>query len=235
MIIAFEGIDRIGKTTQVEMLHNTLQKLNLNPVIFSFPNYESDTGQLIKKILQDKNHLYHTSDPMNFATLYALNRLEQAEAIREDSSNGYIVLCNRYTMSNHVYQGFRQEGFDHLQICYLEHDLLNIPIPDVYICLYKLADGIDTPEDAREKDVYDRNQTLQERANQIYKNNVDYKNDFVDAKYIEVSVQKHVFSSEKKGNVAIMRTKEEIHETICQMLLQHIIEEAGVKTLEVNA
>ena len=54
MIISFEGPDGSGKSTQAEILYNTLKKLGLKVKLFHFPRYESPIGSLIGNVLQNE-------------------------------------------------------------------------------------------------------------------------------------------------------------------------------------
>ena len=47
-LIAIEGLDGSGKTTQIELLSKRLREEGIPADTISFPNYESDSSALVK-------------------------------------------------------------------------------------------------------------------------------------------------------------------------------------------
>ena len=50
-LIAIEGLDGSGKTTQIELLSKRLREEGIPADTISFPNYESDSSALVKMYL----------------------------------------------------------------------------------------------------------------------------------------------------------------------------------------
>lgn len=57
MIVVIEGVDAAGKQTQAKRLAEALRTRGLNVGELSFPNYQTETGALIKKILRQERWL----------------------------------------------------------------------------------------------------------------------------------------------------------------------------------
>lgn len=88
--ILFEGMDRCGKSTQVQLLSQYLQRSS--PVAsvedIRFPNRDSHIGQLINSYLSSASNL---SD-QTIHLLFSANRWEQAADIREKLSAGTTLV-----------------------------------------------------------------------------------------------------------------------------------------------
>jgi dTMP kinase len=96
-IIAIEGIDKAGKTTQANLL---LKKLKGHKCVkFDFPDYSTPVGKEIKQFL-DGNRGY--SDEVKMMLLSA-NRWEKKAEIEKIIGEGTSIIMNRYYQSNLVY------------------------------------------------------------------------------------------------------------------------------------
>lgn len=135
MIIAIEGIDGVGKGTQSELLALRLNESGHATSLISFPDYESTTGQSIKKYLSGQMGV---SGSHIAATLFALNRVEYFY-----DNNIHLeenIVFNRYVLSNLVYQSYRikdlerRKAFVDWQLD-LEYEKFKLPRPDLTIIL----------------------------------------------------------------------------------------------------
>lgn len=100
MIISFEGPDSSGKSTQAELLKNTLIKLGLKVKLFHFPRYESPIGDLIGKAIQDK------AVNINFTALqmlYAADQTDFSFQVDKLINDGYIIILDRFDLSTTAY------------------------------------------------------------------------------------------------------------------------------------
>jgi dTMP kinase len=96
-IIAIEGIDKAGKTTQANLL---LKKLKGHKCVkFDFPDYSTPIGKEIKQFL-DGNRGY--SDEVKMMLLSA-NKWEKKAEIEKIIGEGTSIIMNRYYQSNLVY------------------------------------------------------------------------------------------------------------------------------------
>lgn len=125
-LIAIEGIDQAGKRTQAHLLAVKLKALG-NPVsVFSFPDYTTPIGKQLKRYLNAGVRL----DPHAVHLLYAANKWEVAEKLKERIESGEIVIVNRYTPSNLAY------GMAHGLSCrWLECLEEGLPKPDLVVVL----------------------------------------------------------------------------------------------------
>ncbi len=162
-LIAVEGLDGAGKTTQVSLLGAALSTVD----IVSFPRYDTFFGRHIRTLLDGAGPVTADSvDPRSMALWYALDRVQWA---RDRKPGSYIL--NRYTLSNAVYQSARArdpELFD--WVLRLEFEELELPQPDVTVVL-------DVPPDvSRDRvvgrdgdgDVYERSHGLLARVREGY-------------------------------------------------------------------
>jgi len=100
LFIAFEGLDSAGKKTQIQLLANTLRSMDNQVVTISFPSYETEIGKLIKSWLARSLPL----DPETVSMLYAADRMQYQERIKEWLRKNWIVITDRYCYSNIAYQ-----------------------------------------------------------------------------------------------------------------------------------
>jgi dTMP kinase len=131
LFIAIEGLDGAGKTTQVALLASALSAVE----VVSFPRYEWFIGREIRQLLDaGRGVSAQDVDPRSMALWYATDRAQWVRD-RKPHPDG-VVLLNRYTLSNAVYQSARcddPELFD--WILQLEFEELGLPQPDVTVVL----------------------------------------------------------------------------------------------------
>ena len=58
-LIVIEGIEGSGKETQSKLLVNTLNKLGINAIEFSFPMYDTPTGKIFRDCVLNKNGFFN--------------------------------------------------------------------------------------------------------------------------------------------------------------------------------
>jgi len=104
MFIAIEGADGTGKTTQVERLCRWLEEKGHKVVRCRDPGGTA-LGEAVRDIL-----LHRQTVPLDTraeALLYMASRAQLvAEVIRPAVEAGYIVVSDRYLLSNIAYQGY---------------------------------------------------------------------------------------------------------------------------------
>lgn len=105
-LIAFEGPDASGKTTQVGILKDRLEKEGKQVAVFKFPTYEKTYyGRLLRRYLNGEFGNVDEVNPYLAGILYALDRLEMRDEIINELDKGKIVLLDRYVASNKAHMG----------------------------------------------------------------------------------------------------------------------------------
>jgi dTMP kinase len=101
-LIAFEGVEGAGKSTQLELLRQALEGLGREVVVTREPG-GTPAGERVRALLLDPEV---ELDPRAEALLFAAARAELvAEVIRPALERGAHVLCDRYLDSSLAYQG----------------------------------------------------------------------------------------------------------------------------------
>ena len=102
-LIALEGPDGSGKTTQIELLEKYLKGLGYEVVRTREPG-GTQVSEKIREIILDNDN-----SNMNYmceALLYAASRAQLVNEVIEPAlSSGKMVICDRFVYSSMVYQG----------------------------------------------------------------------------------------------------------------------------------
>lgn len=143
-IIVIEGIEGSGKETQSKLLVESLNKMGIKAIEFSFPMYDTPTGRIFKNCLLSNNNYfpegYEALDPELVCLYTAADRKYNIKTIKKYLDLDYIVVINRYTSSNMANQGSKYEEAEDRFYMYqwidkLEYWLLKLPKPDYTILL----------------------------------------------------------------------------------------------------
>jgi dTMP kinase len=124
MLIAFEGLDQSGKETQARHLRARLERDRRRVHSLSFPAYDTPIGQEIRKALAGDRDF----PPEVMQLLYVANRLEFKTRLQRWTSDGDVVICDRYRASSIAYgeaQGLDVRWLIDIQ-CYLPEASLTI-------------------------------------------------------------------------------------------------------------
>jgi dTMP kinase len=101
-LIAFEGVEGAGKSTQLELLRRELEGRGREVVVTREPG-GTPVGERVRALLLDPEVELH---PRAEALLFAVARAELVErVIRPALERGAVVLCDRYLDSSLAYQG----------------------------------------------------------------------------------------------------------------------------------
>jgi dTMP kinase len=98
--IVFEGIDGSGKSTQINLLKNFLEKKDYKVKLTSEPT-DNAIGSLIRNYARSSNR---NLIPETEALLFAADRVEHGKNIEIDLKNGFTIICDRYVHSSLAYQ-----------------------------------------------------------------------------------------------------------------------------------
>lgn len=105
MLIVLEGLDGAGKSTQVRMLREYLEKKSPRLTYIHFPRYDAPVyGPLIGEFLRGGFGKIDEVHPKLVALLYAEDRHGAVPEIMDCLKNGGTVLLDRYVYSNLAYQ-----------------------------------------------------------------------------------------------------------------------------------
>lgn len=144
-LIVIEGSDGSGKGTQFKLLIKALKIAGLPVKAIDVPQYGKPSARLVERYLNG----YYGKDPKKISAydaslFYAVDRYELAPRVRKWLKEGKVLVANRYTLSNAAHQGGkitsakeRKKFWDWL--FKLEHQLFDIPRPDITIILHMPA------------------------------------------------------------------------------------------------
>ncbi|GAC75208.1 thymidylate kinase/adenylate kinase [Moesziomyces antarcticus T-34] len=119
--IVVEGLDRAGKSTQVERL---AQHLNAKPI--KFPERTTAIGQMINSYLAQTSDL----DDQAIHLLFSANRWECVAAIHKTLDAGESIVCDRYAFSGIAYSVSKGLSYD-----WCRHPDIGLPLPDLTLFL----------------------------------------------------------------------------------------------------
>ncbi len=103
VLIAFEGIDGSGKSTQIRLLAERLREKRISFYTTMEPS-DAPIGSMIRQILTGRMQ----ADPKVIAALFTADRLDHllndVNGVVRKIENGTVVLMDRYYFSSYAYQ-----------------------------------------------------------------------------------------------------------------------------------
>jgi dTMP kinase len=126
-LLAFEGLDGCGKSTQVATLARALEQAG-HPVLATREPSDSPAGRRIRSMARSGQGVAPEEELRWFVED---RRAHVAEVIRPALASGRLVLTDRYYLSTVAYQGAR--GLDAATI--LADSEAEFPVPDLAILL----------------------------------------------------------------------------------------------------
>jgi len=127
--IVFEGIDGSGKSTQVTLLEEKLQKNNYEVEVTKEPTETGPIGKLIQDILLKNEKITNEA----LALLFAADRADHTRRIILPALNkGNIIISDRYVYSSLAYQS---KGITQINLSWLKIINKFIVHPDIVIFL----------------------------------------------------------------------------------------------------
>lgn len=128
-LIVLEGLDRAGKSTQVQHLISKLETHNKPVKHLRFPNRSTPIGQMINSYLTNQtsqeDHVIHL--------LFSANRWEAAAEITSLVEAGTTVLVDRYYYSGCVYSAAKRNP--NMDLLWCRHPEVGLPRPDLCVFL----------------------------------------------------------------------------------------------------
>ena len=141
-LVVIEGTDSSGKQTQLEELKRRFEKEKIEYKSVSFPNYESNSSELVKIYLSGElAENPKEISPYIASTFYAADRYVTFKREYEKYyNNGGIILADRYTTSNMVHQAGKIEDAEERKkfldwLWDFEFNLYGLPVPTQIIFL----------------------------------------------------------------------------------------------------
>jgi dTMP kinase len=141
IFVVFDGNDGSGKATQSAMLASHFAAAGHPHQKFDFPAYgRSFFGTFLGECLAGQHGDFLNLSPRIASTLYAADRHEASDAIRDALAEGKVVIADRFASSNQIHQGGKiadeRERIEFLGwLDRMEHEVLNVPRPDAIIYL----------------------------------------------------------------------------------------------------
>lgn len=140
-LVAFEGLDGSGKSTQARLLIESLKHRGLDSEYISFPRIdERGYGEAIAMFLRGEFGSVDSVHPYLVAALFAGDRAAASASIRTWLSKGKLVVSDRYFYSNAAFQSAKlRDEVSRTQfeswIRFLEFSCNRIPRPDFTLFL----------------------------------------------------------------------------------------------------
>jgi len=145
-LITFEGIEGVGKSTQINLILEWLKDKGFSVKLLREPG-STDFGEKVRELLLSKES---NIDAQTELLLMFAARSEMINTHLIDSQEDFI-LCDRYYHASIAYQGYGRK----LSLNFIDHLIngINCPIPDLTI-IYDL--DVQTGFDRKANDVIDR-------------------------------------------------------------------------------
>ncbi len=163
MFVSFEGADGSGKSTQAQLLRDTLAAEGREVVLTREPG-GTELGERARELVLNGPHMGAWAE----AALYAASRAEHVEeVIRPALDRGAIVVCDRYIDSSLAYQGVGR-GLGVEEILRLNVSVTGGLLPDVTFLLLldpEIAAGRWAERDRLEREGVE----LQQRVDAAYR------------------------------------------------------------------
>jgi dTMP kinase len=196
MLIALEGVDGAGKSTQVGLLVDRLEQEGLATYRATFPRYADPVfGDLIRRFLNGDLGAVDAIDPRLVALLFANDRAGAAPRLREAICEERIVVCDRYFYSNLAYQAAKlkdeseaDEFARWLRMLEFDHYALPVPACSLFLDVHeserseRLLARVQAGAEgngAIANDIHERDIDLQARVDRLFRSYSQTREDLV--------------------------------------------------------
>lgn len=163
MLINLEGIDGAGKRTQSELLKKELEKQGVRALLYSYPDYQSPYGKIIRQFLNGEIQLSAEEQILT----YLIDMVKDKEKFIQELNSGSYIIVDRYFLSAIAYQC--ANGFDYQRAKELVQ-FLELPVPDHIFYL-----DVSTPESMERKmkqkgcqDRFEKNNLFLDQVREVY-------------------------------------------------------------------
>lgn len=104
-MVVIEGLDGAGKSTQIDLLQKHFKTFNIETKFIHFPMLDQGVyGALISEFLRGEFGTLEEVHPKLVALLFANDRNEHKETLKQWLEEGYMILTDRYVNSNIAFQ-----------------------------------------------------------------------------------------------------------------------------------
>ena len=105
--ISFEGVDGVGKTTQINLFLEKLQSLNLNYYLYREPGGTKLSESIREILLDNNNNISNLTESLLFLTARSdlVNKKIRPKVLKNDS----FIICDRFFDSTLAYQSYGRE------------------------------------------------------------------------------------------------------------------------------
>ncbi len=147
--ITFEGVDGAGKTTQVQLLQQNLERHGFDCLVTREPG-GSPGSESLREILVEKNK-YDWSNLTELLLFFAARKDHVEKTICPALEAGKIVICDRFTDSTRVYQSQGNTELKEL-IEYLQSRIIKLEPTLTYILTVKPELSLERTNERKEGD-----------------------------------------------------------------------------------
>lgn len=190
-----EGLDGSGKTTQLELLRKYLRSQEQSFQDIHFPKLNQGYfGDMIAQFLRGEFGGLNDVHPQLVALLFAADRHEHAQTLKNWLADGQILIADRYVNSNIAFQCAKLKDEKEKialreWILNIEYSYYKIPRPKVSLyldvpfkavkkSLTKEREGADRDYLNGKKDIHEADLSFQEKVRQEYLKMVENQEDF---------------------------------------------------------
>lgn len=140
-LIVIDGTDGSGKATQVDLLAKRLKREGRTVKIVDFPEYYKNFfGAFIGHCLSEQYYNWLGVHPKIASVMYAADRWESGDELRDWLKKGYIVIANRYVSANQIHQAGKiknaKKRNDFMKwLDEMEYEVFGVPRPNITLYL----------------------------------------------------------------------------------------------------
>ena len=140
-LIVIDGTDASGKATQTGLLIKRLKQDGHKVKVVDFPDYYGNFfGAFIGHCLSEQYYNFVKVHPKIASVLYAADRFESSDKIKNWLEEGNIVIANRYASANQIHQGGKISNTKKRKVflkwlAKMEYEVFKIPKPDAVFYL----------------------------------------------------------------------------------------------------
>lgn len=191
MFVCIEGIDGAGKNTQSKMLGEHLKTLGIKSKIYSYPDYDSHYGRIIKDFLDKKIEL--TTEELLF--LHVLDKQKDKTSVEDDLKQGNVVITDRYLISAIAYPIAAGVDYESAKTVAV---LSKLPKPDVVFYI-DIPVSVSMERKRKQKGSLDRFEAASSYLNKVSATyNRLYRERFSCANWIRIDGEKEVGTVHKE-------------------------------------